>query len=92
MPSLCCIWFEGDRKIKKRAAFYQLMRCCTCSSHHTCSIIKGVLRNFAKFTGKHLKKDTLGQVFSCEFCEISKNTFFKEHLWAAASVQGLANI
>ena len=21
------------------------------------------------------------QVFSCEFCEISKNTFFMEHLW-----------
>ena len=21
------------------------------------------------------------QVFSCEFCEISKNTFFTEHLW-----------
>ena len=21
-------------------------------------------------------KETLGQVFSCEFCEISKNTFF----------------
>ena len=55
---------------------------------------KGVLRNFAKFTGKHLcqslffnkvaglrpatllKKETLAQVFSCELCEVSKNTFF----------------
>ena len=53
---------------------------------------KGVLRNFAKFTGKHLcfslffknvadsacnfiKKETLVQLFSCEFCEI-----FSEHL------------
>ena len=25
-----------------------------------------------------LKKETLPQVFSCEFCEISKNTFFTE--------------
>ena len=25
------------------------------------------------------------QVFSCEFCEISKNTFLKEHLWTTAS-------
>ena len=33
-----------------------------------------------------IKKETLGQVFSCEFCEISKNTFFKEHLRAIASV------
>ena len=32
-----------------------------------------------------IKKDTLTQVFSCEFCEISKNTFFSEHLWATAS-------
>ena len=31
------------------------------------------------------KEETLTQVFSCEFCEISKNTFFIEHLWAAAS-------
>ena len=46
-----------------------------------------VLKNFAKFTGKHLlqrpeacnfiKKETLTQVFSCEFCEISKNTFLQ---------------
>ena len=52
---------------------------------------KGVLRYFTKFTGKHLyqspfliklpeacnfiKKDTLAQVFSCEFSEISKNSF-----------------
>ena len=28
---------------------------------------------------------TLAQVFSCEFCEISKNIFFTEHLWATAS-------
>ena len=48
---------------------------------------KGVLRNFTKFTGKHLcrslffKKETLAQVFSCEFCEISKNAFFTEHVW-----------
>ena len=31
---------------------------------------KGILRNFAKLTGKH-------QVFSCEFWEISKNTFLQ---------------
>ena len=42
---------------------------------------KGVLRNFSKFRGKHLwtcnfiKKENQAQVFSCEFCEISKSTF-----------------
>ena len=28
-----------------------------------------------------IKKETLTQVPSCEFCVISKNTFFTEHLW-----------
>ena len=32
-----------------------------------------------------LKKEALAQVFSCEFYEISKNTFFTEQLWATAS-------
>ena len=64
-----------------------------------CSVRKGVLGNFSKLTGKHLyrslffrpqtcnfvKKETLTQVFSCEFSEISKNTLFTEHLWATAS-------
>ena len=66
---------------------------------------KGVLRNFANFTGKRLchrlifnkvaglrseahnfiKTESLAQVFSCEFCEISKNTFFTEHLQTTSS-------
>ena len=47
---------------------------------------KGVLRNFAKFTGKHLcqslfiKKETLAQMFSCQFRNISKNTFYYKQL------------
>ena len=32
-----------------------------------------------------IKKETLAQLFSCEFCEISKKTFFTEHLWTTAS-------
>ena len=34
---------------------------------------------------KFIKKDTLAQVFSCEFCKISKDIFFKEHLRTTAS-------
>ena len=76
------------------------------SSHWRCSVRKGVLRDFAKFTGKHpcqslffnkvaglspqacnfIKKETLAHVLSCEFCEISRNTFFTEHLWATAAL------
>ena len=33
-----------------------------------------------------IKKETLAQMFSSEFCEISENTFFTEHLWTTASL------
>ena len=33
-----------------------------------------------------IKKETLPQVFSFEFCKTSKNTFFTEHVWATASI------
>ena len=54
---------------------------------------KGVLENVAKFTGKHLCQilffnkvaETLAQVFSCELCEIFKNTFFHRTPPVAAS-------
>ena len=34
-----------------------------------------------KKAGNFIKKETLAQVFSGEFCKISNNTFFREHLW-----------
>ena len=46
------------------------------SGHQRCSMKKNVLKNFAKF----IIKETLAQVSSCEFCEISNNTFFTEQL------------
>ena len=69
---------------------------------------KGVLRNFAKFTGKHqcqslvfnkvagtacnfTKKEILAQVFSSEFCEISKNTLFCRTPLVASSVYFLSS-
>ena len=33
-----------------------------------------------------VKKEILAEAFSCEFCQISKNTFFTEHLWTIASI------
>ena len=47
------------------------------SIHRRCSERKGVLRNLAKFTGvtyNFIKKETLAQVFSCEFCQLSRST------------------
>ena len=60
---------------------------------------KGVLRNFAKFTGKHpcqrlffnklaglgVLIGILAQVFCCEFCKISKNAFSYRTTPVAAS-------
>ena len=56
---------------------------------------KGVLKNLAKFTGKHqcqslffnkvaglIKKETLAQVFSREFAKYLRTTFFIEHIWS----------
>ena len=78
-----------------------MIKCCNFhvttlrNSHQRSSMKKGVLKNFAKFTGKHLCrslffnkvtglspaamliKETLVQVFSCEFCKISENTFLQ---------------
>ena len=54
-------------------------------------------RSFSKFCHQNglvpepwacnfIKKETLVQVFSWEFCKISKNTFFRDYLWTNASV------
>ena len=59
---------------------------------------KGVLRNFAKVTGKHLCQSLFfnkvaglrPQVFSCDFCEISKNTFCYRTPLVAASEQPMS--
>ena len=38
-----------------------------------------------------IKKETVAQLFSCEFCEISKSTFSYRTSLLAASVNGLYN-
>ena len=48
---------------------------------------KGVLRNFTKFTGKHLcQRLFFNKVAGLKFCKISKNNFFTEHLSTTASI------
>ena len=57
------------------------------SSHPEVFCKEDVLKFFSKFTGKHRRPEgrTPKQVFSCEFCETFKNTFFIENLWTTAS-------
>ena len=57
------------------------------SSHQRCSVKKGALRNFAKLTGKHIC-----QSLFFNKVEISRNTFFTEHVWATAFLEGLSRI
>ena len=60
------------------------------NSHWRCAIKKAVLKNLAIFIGKHLCWSLFNEVvptqlFSCEYYEIFKNTYFKKHLRTVAS-------
>ena len=67
---------------------------CFCMFKWKCSFLSFLIQNHPYIRSSrpevfckslHLvKKETLAQVFSCEFCEISKNNFFTEYLWAPA--------
>ena len=59
------------------------------SSHPVVFYKKGILKNFSKFTRKH-QEETLAQIFSCEFCEILKNTLLYRTPSAAASVHWIS--
>ena len=50
------------------------------SSQRRCSIKKVFLEILQNSQENFIKKESLAQVFSCEFCEISKNNFFTEQL------------
>ena len=77
-----CLKYEGklkglggyDGKFVYQSKVYNLLTI-NISSHPELFCQKGVLKNF----------ESLAQVFSCEFCKISKNTFFTEHLRTTAS-------
>ena len=47
------------------------------SSHQRCSVRKGILRNFAKFTGKHLCQS----LFFNKVAGLSPATLLKKRLW-----------
>ena len=90
--SLNLIWslFLLDQFICVLASYLTFFR----SSHSRVYCKKDILKNFAKFTGKHLWQSLpffagwhfqLAQVFSCEFCEIFKNTFLHRTPPVAAS-------
>ena len=54
------------------------------SQENTCARVSFLIK-LKTSACNFIKKETLAQVFSCEFCEISNNTLFTEHLWTTAS-------
>ena len=51
------------------------------SQENTCARASFFIKSFF-----FIKKETLAEVFSCEFYGISEKTFFTEHLWTTVSV------
>ena len=61
------------------------------SKENNCTIVSILIK--LQVSGLQLlEKESLAQVFSCEFYEICKNTFFTEHLWTTASVPWKTNL
>ena len=57
-----------------------------CTGKHLCqSFFFNKVAGLRPEACNFIKNEALAQVFFCEFCEISKNTLFTEHLWTTAS-------
>ena len=69
-------WFVSKRSMQDPVPLKQVV--VFRSSHRKCSVRKGFLRNFAKFTCARVS-------LSCEFCEIFEH-LFTEQLWRTASM------
>ena len=85
MANLILVKLQAFTEAANRGGLYKkvfLERCSQNSQENTC-VRDSIL---IKLQVLVCKKDTLAQVFSCEFSEISsKNNFFAEHLQTTAS-------
>ena len=70
------------------------------SNHRRCSVKKMFLKNSQSWYGNTsvavsfliTEKETLAQVFSCEFCEIFMNAFLTEQFWIHLSFTIIQNL
>ena len=60
-----------------QSLFLMMLQATKNSQENTCARVSFLACNF-------IKKETLAQMFSCESCQISKNTFFTEHICTSA--------
>ena len=85
---LFCHNVEGAHDIKCSQKYLELKFCWflrlgynfTRGTHQRCSITGKHLCQSLFLSCNFIKKDTVPQGLSCEFCMIFKNTFFTEHL------------
>ena len=75
---------DGDYNQKKSSHIFDTQN----SQENTFARVSFLIKLQAQVCN-FIKKETLEQVFSCEFCEISKHTFFTEHFWATASANAI---
>ena len=73
---------EATRGVLQERVFLEIPQN---SQENTCARVYFLIKLQA-WACNFIKKETLTQVFSCQFCEISKNTFFTEHLWTTDSI------
>ena len=77
------VWSEAaTRDVLWKKVFLEISQN---SQENTCAIVSFLIKLQIEACN-FIKKETLAQVFSSEFCEISKNIFFTEHLWTTVSL------
>ena len=77
----CSLQKQPPELFYKKGAFRNLAKF---TGKHLCQRLDS-FNKVARQACNFINKESLAQVFSCEFCEIFKNTFFKEHLLSLAS-------
>ena len=69
---------------EEKVAFYRFVDLQKDTVDHIILLEK--LDHYGAMVCNFIKKETLAQVLSCEFCKISKNTLFTEHLQTTPSM------
>ena len=79
---------HSDKKKKELYTAIPLYRCKSRSNHRRCSVKNGVLRNFAKFAGKHLCQS----LFLNKVAGLRPAILLKKRLWHSSFLLHLAKI
>ena len=84
--------YQGVKAVVRRCSVKkEFLEISQNSQENTCVRISFLIKLKAKACN-FIKKETLTQVFPCEFFEISKNTFFAEHIWTTDSASQTCKI